>query len=230
VQQLTRLPSELAVPIERTRVTPKTSRGCREEVASWPSGPQDAVASRLLEFASDGAPDVAAHMDRTARLALALIDDLDLCDPLAHQIVLTARLHDIGKLAIPPWILEKPNPLTEYELGVMQEHSVIGQRMLERSPELLAVASHVRATHERWDGDGYPDRLSGAEIPLPARIVAVCDAFDAMTKPRVYSASMSIDSALHELERCSGTQFDPGVVAVFGGLFGSRFDRWAKGA
>ena len=210
--------------------TPDTSRGCRVEVAPWPAAAQDAVASRLLELVSDGAPDVAAHMDRTARLARALIDDLDLCDPLARQIVLTARLHDIGKLGTPPWILEKPSPLTEYELGVMQEHSVIGQRMLERSPELLPVASHVRATHERWDGDGYPDRLSGAEIPLPARIVAVCDAFDAMTRPRVYSASMSIDSALHELERCSGTQFDPGVVAVFRGLFKSRFDRWAKGA
>ena len=112
----------------------------------------------------------------------------------------------------------------------MQEHSVIGQRMLERRSELLAVASHVRASHERWDGDGYPDGLSGAEIPLPARIVAVCDAFDAMTKPRVYSASMSIDSALHELERCSGTQFDPGVVAAFRGLFKSQFDRRAQGA
>jgi two-component system cell cycle response regulator len=211
-------------------VNPDTSGGCRVEVAPWPAAAQDAVASRLLEFASDGVPDVAAHMNRTARLARALIDDLDLCDPLARQIVLTARLHDIGKLGIPPWILEKPSPLTEYELGVMQEHSVIGQRMLERRPELLPVASQVRATHERWDGGGYPDRLSGAEIPLPARIVAVCDAFDAMTKPRVYSASMSIDAALHELERCSGTQFDPGVVAVFRSLFKSRFDRLAKGA
>ena len=210
--------------------TPDTSRGCRVEAAPWPAAAQDAAASRFVGFASDGAPDVAAHMDRTARLARALIDDLDLCDPLAHQIVLTARLHDVGKLGIPPWILEKPSPLTEYELGVMQEHSVIGQRMLELSPELLPVASHVRATHERWDGGGYPDGLSGPEIPLPARIVAVCDAFDAMTKPRVYSASMSIDSALQELEHCSGTQFDPGVVAVFGGLFKSRFDRWAKGA
>jgi two-component system, cell cycle response regulator len=211
-------------------VNPDTSPGCRVEVAPWPAAAQDAVASRLLEFASDGAPDVAAHMDRTARLAKALINDLDLGDPLARQIVLTARLHDIGKLGIPPWILEKRTPLTEYELGVMQEHSVIGQRMLERHPELLPVASQVRGTHERWDGGGYPDRLSGAEIPLPARIVAVCDAFDAMTKPRVYSASMSIDSALHELEHCSGTQFDPGIVTVFRGLFKSRFDRLAKWA
>jgi two-component system cell cycle response regulator len=211
-------------------VYPHTSRGCRVEVPPWPPDDQEAVVSRLLENAADGAPDVAAHMERTARLAKALVKDLDLCERLARLIVLTARLHDIGKLGIPPWILEKPAPLTEYELDVMREHSVIGQRMLERRPELLALSSLVRATHERWDGTGYPDGLSGAAIPLPSRIVAVCDAFDAMTRPRVYSASMSIDSALHELERCAGTQFDPGAVAVFHGLFKSRFDRWAKGA
>jgi two-component system, cell cycle response regulator len=211
-------------------VFPHTSRGCRVEVPPWPPDGQEAVVSRLLENAADGAPDVAAHMERTARLAKALVKDLDLCGRLSRLIVLTARLHDIGKLGIPPWILEKPSPLTEYELDVMREHSVIGQRMLERRPELLALSSLVRATHEHWDGTGYPDGLSGAAIPLPSRIVAVCDAFDAMTRPRVYSASMSIDSALHELERCAGTQFDPGVVAVFHGLFKSRFDRWAQGA
>jgi HD-GYP domain-containing protein (c-di-GMP phosphodiesterase class II) len=176
-------------------VFPHTSRGRRVEVPPWPPDAQDAVVSGLLENAANGAPYVAAHMERTARLAKALVKDLDLREPLARLIVLTARLHDIGKLGIPPWILEKPSPLTEYELDVMREHSVIGQA-----------------------------------IPLPSRIVAVCDGFDAMTKPRVYSASMSIDSALHELERCSGTQFDPGVVAVFRGLFRSRFDRLAKRA
>jgi two-component system cell cycle response regulator len=211
-------------------VIPNTSRGCRVEVPPWPAEAEDAAVSRLLDVAADGAPDVAAHMERTARLAKALVQDLDLGEPLARVIVLTARLHDIGKLGIPPWILEKPDPLTDYELGVMREHSVIGQQMLERRPELLPLASLVRATHERWDGTGYPDGLSGGAIPLPSRIVAVCDAFDAMTRPRVYSCSMSIDSALHELERCSGTQFDPGVVSAFSGLFKSRFDRWAKGA
>jgi two-component system cell cycle response regulator len=210
-------------------VIPNTSRGCRVEVSSWPDDAQDAV-SRLTDVAAEAAPQVAAHMERTARLATALVKDLELCEPLARLVVLTARLHDIGKLGIPPWIQEKPSALTQYELGVMREHSLIGQQMLERKRELLAIGPLVRATHERWDGTGYPDGLSGAKIPLPSRIVAVCDAFDAMTRPRVYSASMSIDAALHELERCSGTQFDPGVVAVFCGLFKSRFDRWAKGA
>jgi two-component system, cell cycle response regulator len=211
-------------------VIPYTSRGRRVEVAPWPAQVPEPVVSQLLGLAQEGAPDVAAHMKRTGRLAQALVRDLDLGEPLAGVVVLTARLHDIGKLGIPPWILEKAGPLTEYELGVMREHSVIGQRMLERRPELRPLAPLVRATHEHWDGTGYPDGLIGAAIPLPSRIAAVCDAFDAMTKPRVYSASMSIDGALCELDRSAGTQFDPGVVAVFRSLFKSRFDRWAKGA
>jgi HD-GYP domain-containing protein (c-di-GMP phosphodiesterase class II) len=112
----------------------------------------------------------------------------------------------------------------------MREHSLIGQRMLERRNELLAIGPLVRATHERWDGLGYPDRLRGAAIPLPARIVAVCDAFDAMTRPRSYSASMSISAALDELQECAGTQFDPGVVTAFCELLEGRFDQLAEGA
>ena len=119
-------------------------------------------------------------------------------------------LHDIGKLGIPPWVLEKPGPLSEFECGMMREHSVIGQAMLERRSELLAIGTLVRATHERWDGTGYPDRLRGAAIPLPSRIVAVCDAFDAMTRPRSYSGSMPIAAALDELQRLRGHPIRPG--------------------
>jgi HD-GYP domain-containing protein (c-di-GMP phosphodiesterase class II) len=162
-------------------------------------------------------------MERTARLAEALVQDLGLGGPLARIVVLTARLHDLGKLGTPPWVLEKPGPLSELEARMMREHPVIGQEMLERRGELLALGPLVRATHERWDGTGYPDRLRGATIPLPSRIVAVCDAFDAMTRPRVYSASMPIEAALDELEACAGTQFDPGVVSAFRDLLGSRF-------
>ena len=169
-------------------------------------------------------------MERTARLAKALVQSLDLGGPLARVVVLTARLHDIGKLGIPPWVLEKPGPLSELESRMMREHSVIGQAMLERRNELLAIGPLVRATHERWDGLGYPDRLRGAAIPLPSRIVAVCDAFDAMTRPRSYSASMPIAAALDELHECAGTQFDPGVVTAFCELLEGRFDQLAKGA
>jgi HD-GYP domain-containing protein (c-di-GMP phosphodiesterase class II) len=211
-------------------VIPSSSRSrCAEPTACSPDH-QDAVVAGLLELATDSAPDVAAHMERTARLATALVQDLGLADPLARVTILTARLHDLGKLGIPPWVLEKAGPLSEFESHVMRTHSVLGQEMLEQRPELLALGPLVRATHERWDGTGYPDRLGACGIPLPARVVAVCDAFDAMTKPRVYSASVPISTALEELHRCAGTQFDPGVVAVFRDLLEARFDRLAKQA
>jgi HD-GYP domain-containing protein (c-di-GMP phosphodiesterase class II) len=209
---------------------PYTSRRRSVEVPPWPQDAQDDAIDGLLKVAAESAPEVASHMERTARLATAFVHSIECGEPLARLIVQTARLHDIGKLRIPPWVLEKTGPLTETELRLMREHSVLGQNTLERRPELLALGPLVRATHERWDGSGYPDRLKGGRIPLPSRVVAVCDAFDAMTKPRVYSASMSISAALRELRSCSGSQFDPGVVTVFHDLFESRFDRWAKGA
>jgi two-component system, cell cycle response regulator len=192
--------------------------------------PQETSVRGLLELAAESAPDVAAHMKRTGRLAKALVQSMDLGESLARIVVLTARLHDVGKLGVPPWVLEKPGPLSEEELRVMREHSVIGQRMLERRADLLEIGPLVRATHERWDGLGYPDRLRGSAIPLPARIVAVCDAFDAMTRPRSYSASKPIAAALDELKRCAGTQFDAGVVVAFRELLEDRFDQLAKGA
>ena len=192
--------------------------------------PQDDAVRGLLDLAADSAPDVAAHMERTGRLARALVQSMDLGGPLARIIVLTARLHDIGKLGIPPWVLEKPGPLSELESHLMREHPVIGQRMLERRSDLLAVGPLVRATHERWDGLGYPDRLRGAGIPLPSRIVAVCDAFDAMTRLRSYRAAMPIAAALDELRDCAGTQFDPGVAFAFCELLEQRFDQLAQGA
>src|SRR4051812_35957383 len=166
-------------------------------------------------------------MERPPPLAGALVRAPAPAEPLARIVVLTARLHDVGKLGIPPWVLEKPASLSEFESRLMREHSLIGQEMLERRMELLAIGPLVRATHERWDGSGYPDGLRGASIPLPSRIVAVCDAFDAMTKPRVYSDSRPIQGALDELNRCAGTQFDPGVVSAFRALLESRVDQLA---
>jgi len=210
-------------------VPPKTFRR-PAAASSYEPEVQEASIRRLLDLVADGAPAVAEHMERTARLARALVRYVDLGEPLARIVVLTARLHDVGKLGIPPWVLEKPAPLSEFESRLMREHSLIGQEMLERRMELLAVGPLVRATHERWDGTGYPDGLRGASIPLPSRIVAVCDAFDAMTKPRVYSDSMPIQGALDELDRCAGTQFDPGIVTAFRALLDSRVDQLARGA
>jgi HD-GYP domain-containing protein (c-di-GMP phosphodiesterase class II) len=198
------------------------------ETSPWPPGADDDAVARLLDLAEDTAPDVAAHMERTARLARRFGMELDLPEPLLQLVMRTARLHDIGKLAIPPWVLEKPGPLSEPERRLMRGHSVMGQRILERKPVLMSLGPLVRATHERWDGHGYPDRLKGSAIPLPSRIVSVCDAWDAMTHPRVYRGPLGTRRAIEEMRRGAGTQFDPGIVEPFCELFEARIHVFAQ--
>src|SRR5206468_2408024 len=119
-----------------------------------------------------------------------------------------------GKLALPEELLRKPGPLTDPERLVLERHPQIGYRMLD-SLGVDPVADWVLHHHERWDGAGYPDQLEGEEIPLGARIIFVADAYDAMTSDRIYRPRLSSQAALAELERCEGTQFDPGIVAAF---------------
>jgi HD-GYP domain-containing protein (c-di-GMP phosphodiesterase class II) len=200
------------------------------EPSSWPPGADDDAIARLLDLAEETAPSVAAHMERTARLARTFAVETEIPEALLQLVVRTARLHDIGKLAIPPWVLEKAGPLSESERRLMETHPVMGQKILERKPVLMALGPLVRATHERWDGNGYPDRLKGTSIPLPSRIVSVCDAFDAITHLGTYSRPLTIEKALDELRRGAGAQFDPGVVEPFTAILEDRIDRWAVGA
>jgi HD-GYP domain-containing protein (c-di-GMP phosphodiesterase class II) len=124
-------------------------------------------------------------------------------------------LHNIGNLAVPDAILSKPGPLTEEEWEFVRRHPEIGERILRAAPALTPVGPLVRSTHEHFDGRGYPDGLAGDAIPLVSRIVAVCDAFHAMTSDRPYRVAMSVEGALDELRRAAGTQFDPLVVSAF---------------
>jgi diguanylate cyclase (GGDEF)-like protein len=133
----------------------------------------------------------------------------------AEEIRRAGVLHDIGKLAIPESILTKPGRLTEAEWAFVVTHTIAGERIIAAAPALAGVAQLVRSSHEAWDGSGYPDGLVGAEAPLGARIVAVCDAFEAMTSERPYRPARTVEEALAELRRCAGTQFDPSVVANF---------------
>lgn len=130
-----------------------------------------------------------------------------------QRVELAALFHDIGKVAIPQVIVNYPGPLTDEQWEVMRTHAVRGQELLEQAGGQLAeIGEVVRAIHERWDGSGYPDGLSGPSIPLAARIVSCCNAFNAMTTRQPYRLPIAQEEALRELVDCAGTQFDPHVV------------------
>ncbi|HYX84504.1 MAG TPA: diguanylate cyclase, partial [Gaiellales bacterium] len=168
----------------------------------------------LLAVLDQHAPDLRGHSDWVSDLARAVAQRLGMSREEIEDIALAADLHDVGKAAIPRGILEKPGPLDAAEWDLMRKHTVIGETILTAAPALAGVASIVRSTHERVDGGGYPDGLRGDEIPLGARIIAVCDAFDAMTSDRSYRRAMPREAALAELEAASGAQFDPQVLAA----------------
>jgi two-component system cell cycle response regulator len=159
--------------------------------------------------------DLGEHLEGVSELAVMVGARLGLEADAQHQLRWAARLHDVGKMAVPESILSKPAPLDEHEWEFVRRHTIVGQRILEAAPSLGGAGAIVRSTHERWDGAGYPDRLAGEEIPLGARIIGVCDAFDAMVSDRPYRPKLSVGEALQELTRGSGTQFDPAVVTGF---------------
>ena len=154
-----------------------------------------------------------SHSERVSDLAARIATRLGVDREQVELTRLAASLHDLGKLAIPEEILRKPGPLSETERLVLERHPQIGYRMLE-SLGVDPVADWVLHHHERWDGTGYPDGVGGDEIPLGARIILVADAYDAMTSDRVYRGRLTDEQAIAELARCSGTQFDPEIVAA----------------
>jgi diguanylate cyclase (GGDEF)-like protein len=169
----------------------------------------------LLRALAERSPELGHHVGDVAQTAEAVARRLGLSEDQLTPIRQAAQLHDIGKVAIPDAILAKPGPLDEQEWAFIRRHTDIGERIIAAAPSLSLVAKLVRHTHERWDGSGYPDALAGAEIPLGSRIVAVCDAFDAMVGERPYRRARNFADALEELRRCAGSQFDADVVAAF---------------
>jgi putative nucleotidyltransferase with HDIG domain len=154
------------------------------------------------------------HCKSVVRLALDVAENLELDADRKRNVEFGALLHDVGKIAIPKEIINKPGKLDDQEWAIVKTHTIEGQRMLEKIGGFMReIGQIVRSSHERWDGAGYPDGLSGETIPLEARIVAACDAFNAMTTTRSYRTAMSHADAIAELERCSGSQFDPCMVA-----------------
>jgi diguanylate cyclase (GGDEF)-like protein/putative nucleotidyltransferase with HDIG domain len=153
-----------------------------------------------------------AHSRETAALARAVGRRLGLKDNDLRFLEYSALLHDIGKIGVPGYILNKPGPLDEEEAAIMREHPVIGERIVASVPFLGRIRPIVRAEHERWDGGGYPDRLNGGQIPIEARIIHACDAFQAMSSDRPYRRARPRDWILKEIRAQSGRQFDPRVV------------------
>lgn len=175
----------------------------------------------LVQVLREREPDLHQHLQGVAALAVAIGRQLGLTAEQVDEVARAAELHDVGKIAVPDEILHKPGPLDDSEWELMRQHTIIGDRILGAAPAMRPVAEIVRASHERYDGSGYPDGLTGEQIPLGARIVSVCDAFHAMTSDRPYQPRLDREGALAELRRCAGTQFDPEVVDAFCTLGGT---------
>ncbi len=153
------------------------------------------------------------HCKDVVRLALDVAGELELDLEQQRIVEFGALLHDIGKIAVPKEIVNKPGKLDRREWEIIKTHTVEGQRMLERVGGFMGkVGRIVRCHHERWDGGGYPDGLRAEDIPLEARIISCCDAFNAMTTDRSYRKAMPTATAVRELIEHAGTQFDPAVV------------------
>jgi diguanylate cyclase (GGDEF)-like protein len=173
----------------------------------------------LLTVLHERDAELRGHLTSVAQLVRAVGRRLELAPHELHDLDLAAQLHDVGKLAIPDSILSKPGPLSEEEWPFIFRHTLVGERILSAAPSLTRIARLVRSTHERMDGQGYPDGLAGEKIPLPSRIVSVCDAFLAMTEERPYRSALTSEEAIAELRRCAGTQFDPDVVEALIGAY-----------
>jgi two-component system, cell cycle response regulator len=174
----------------------------------------------LLQTLHEQEPALHEHMAVVAERAVALARRLGLSAEAVDEVGRAAQLHDVGKIAIPAEILHKPGPLNEEEWQFMRQHTIVGERILSAAPALGPVARLVRASHERHDGSGYPDGLASDQIPMGARIVALCDAYDAMVSDRPYRRGMSHERACAEIREGAGTQFDPAIVDAFLELFG----------
>lgn len=161
---------------------------------------------------------VEGHVMRMEEIAIRIGEALSLHRDKLDKLILLTRFHDIGKIGIPDSILKKPGPLTEAEWKVMRTHSSIGERIALEAADIRDIAHLILKHHEHWDGGGYPLGLEGEDIPIECRVLAIADAYDAMTNDRPYRPAIACHKAVQEIDRCSGTQFDPGLVLVFRNL------------
>ena len=206
------IPVEVVTPTDALRLADRrmyAKKGRRADSA------RSQTRGVLLRVLHEREPELERHLDGVSRLVSIFGRQINLDAEEIDVLVRAAELHDVGKIAIPDEILHKNGELTEEEWALMRKHPKIGERVLEAAPALGPVAKLVRSTHERWDGKGYPDQLSGREIPVGARAILICDAYNAMTEGRPYRQPMTSEEAVEELHRGAGTQFDPELVKTF---------------
>lgn len=183
-----------------------------EEDLEWAARRTAVSIAAATIHARDG--DTGAHSDDVVHLTDAIADELGIYGHDRAEMLAAAQLHDIGKIAIPLEVLDKPGPLDDREWALMRNHTVVGEQIIRSVPELSAVARLVRHSHERWDGGGYPDGLSGEQIPLGSRIVFCADAFQAIRSDRPYRTARTARAAVSEVKRDASSQFDPDVAAA----------------
>jgi two-component system cell cycle response regulator len=203
------LPEESNDPVEAMRLVDQRMYANKTSGRRSPDRQSRDVLLRALQ---ERMPELAERHAATARLAEAVGARMELSTEERLQLRQAAELHDVGKLGIPDEILTKPGPLEPEEWGFVRRHPLVGARIIGAAPALPGAAALVRSTHERPDGTGYRDGLSGDRIPLGSRIIAVCDAFTAMTSARPYAEQRTIPEAVTELRRGAGSQFDGAVV------------------
>jgi two-component system, cell cycle response regulator len=213
------LPTDAQLPADVLQVADRRMYADKGRRSSSAGHQSRAVLLRILR---EREPLMHDHIVNVAELSQAVARELGMGGEALEELGRAAELHDIGKIAIPDEILRKPGPLDRDEWAFVRSHTVIGERILGAAPALRQVARIVRSTHERWDGGGYPDGISGEQIPLGARIVAVCDAYEAMMSDRPYRPALSPELAVEELHAHAGTQFDPDVVEVFAAALSAR--------
>jgi diguanylate cyclase (GGDEF)-like protein len=214
-------PSEAATAEEALRIADQ--RMYEAKAAGRRASATRQTTDVLLQVLLEQNDQLAEHVSSVARLAAMTAERLGMTEFEVRQVHIAAQLHDVGKSAIPDSILDKPGPLDEDEWEFIRRHTIIGERIVRAASSLSHAAPLIRSSHERVDGSGYPDRLRGDEIPLGAKIIAVCDAFDAMVAERSYRQGVSVEAALEELRRCAGGQFDVRVVGEFCRLAESVF-------
>ena len=209
---------KLEVRVERrTSELREANARLREAIAHLNEANLDSI--YMLAIASEAKDlDTGSHVRRIQRYARLLAREVGLNESDASALGYSAVLHDVGKMHVPDHILKKPGPLTPDERREMQEHTVVGERIICDKPFFAPARRIARSHHENWDGSGYPDRLAGREIPMEARIVHLADVYDALTSPRVYKRAWSGYDAAQVVTESSGRMFDPEVVAAFSSL------------